>query len=52
MMHCGIYASGQLFNGPFQSCARDLVLARLTMYHGIVLGDANMKSVPDLIKTN
>ena len=31
--------------GPFRSCARDLVIARLTMQHGTVLGDANKKTV-------
>ena len=33
-------------HGPFRSCARDLVVARLTMHHGIVLGDASKKPVP------
>ena len=31
---------------PFRSCARDLVIARLTMHHGTVLGDANKKPAP------
>ena len=35
----------QLYS-PFQSRARDLVIARLTMHHGAVLGDANKKPVP------
>ena len=30
-------------NGPFRSYARDLVIARSTMHHGTVLGDANKK---------
>ena len=30
----------------FQSCARDLVIARLTVHHGTVLGDADKKPVP------
>ena len=33
-------------NEPSRSCARDLVIARLTMHHGTVLGDANKKPVP------
>ena len=27
-------------NWPFRNCARDLVIARLTVHHGAVLGDA------------
>ena len=32
-------------NPPFRSCARDLVIASLTMYHGTVLAEANKKSI-------
>ena len=35
-----------IVNRPFPSCATDLVIARLTMHHGIVLGKANKKPVP------
>ena len=31
------------FNKPFRNFARGLVIARLTMDHGTVLGDANKK---------
>ena len=33
-------------NKPFQSCARGLVIATLTMHHGIVLGDGLFVCVP------
>ena len=36
-------------NGPFQSCARDLGIARLAMHHGTVLGNANKKPVPKTV---
>ena len=33
-------------NGPFRSCARDVIIERLTMHHGTILGDANKKPIP------
>ena len=36
-------------NSP--SCARDLVIARLTMHHETVLGDANKKPVNSMLIT-
>ena len=35
--------------GPFRSCARDLGIARLTMHHGTVLGNANKIPVPKTV---
>ena len=32
-------------NSPLRSCSRDLVITRLTMHHGTVLGDAGKKPV-------